>query len=453
MKRLHLDAVEAAHRELRVAEALIDRTYRHVVPVLDAGQDAESDTYFVVMPVATQSLQDVLDARGALPEQEAVSIAIQVVEGLCEISSLVHRDLKPANILFLDDVWKIADFGIARFVEESTSARTLKDCLSPLYAAPEQWRFEHATNATDVYALGCVIYALVTGAPPFTGSAPELQDKHLHAVHADPPGCRPNLLSALRMMLRKEPSSRPSLDRVLRILKTALEVPQPSGDSSLGRLALAAASHERHVAEVAATRAAESTTFEKRKALAGEARLTLRRIGDDLAARISKAIPSALIDASDQRLMIRVGTSTLEIDFRAGGALFGEEAFPRSKWDVICGAVIEVTQVRPSCKRSANLWYTRQQSRSADYRWYEAAYRGSVHTANRFESEPAAVTPELADRAHWAGMDVVQVAYGPYAVDDEDATSYHDRWTHVLAEACNGRLERLPSALASHGPY
>jgi len=70
---------------------------------------------------------------------------IQIVTGLQEIGQLVHRDLKSANILFHQGSWKIADFGIARFVEESTSANTVKGFLSPQFPAPEQWSGEHAS--------------------------------------------------------------------------------------------------------------------------------------------------------------------------------------------------------------------------------------------------------------------------------------------------------------------
>ena len=197
VKRLHLAASEAAHRELTIAEDLADRELRHVMPVLDAGQDSESEGYFVVMPVAERSLQDRLHTQGPMAEADAVEVLSQIASGLEQVKHLVHRDLKPGNVLFMDGHWCIADLGIARFVEESTSARTLKDCLSPQYASPEQWRFERATSATDIYALGCIGHALLTGAPPFTGGRAELQDKHLNAAPSDPPACSPQMRTLL----------------------------------------------------------------------------------------------------------------------------------------------------------------------------------------------------------------------------------------------------------------
>ena len=63
-------------------------------------------------------------------------VLLEMVQGLSEVGEIVHRNLKPDNILYHEGLWKIADFGIARFVEEATASNTLKDCLSPFYAAP-----------------------------------------------------------------------------------------------------------------------------------------------------------------------------------------------------------------------------------------------------------------------------------------------------------------------------
>jgi len=110
---------------------------------------------------AEKSLEDEVQDQGNLPENKVVEILIQIVTGLDEVRDIIHRDLKPDNVLLHKNKWKIADFGIARFVEESTSLNTLKGYLTPPYAAPEQWKMERATHATDVYALGCIGYKLL----------------------------------------------------------------------------------------------------------------------------------------------------------------------------------------------------------------------------------------------------------------------------------------------------
>ncbi len=161
------------------------------------------------------------------------------------MEDIVHRDLKPGNILFHEARWKLADFGIAKFVEESTSLKTLKGCLSPQYAAPEQWNLQKSTRATDVYALGCIGYALLTGAPPFQGPANEdFRNQHLHFA---PPGnltCSNRLRSALSMMLRKTPEARPGLPRVVQLLEQ-IDASTDDGFSGLAEAGAAVAARTR----------------------------------------------------------------------------------------------------------------------------------------------------------------------------------------------------------------
>ena len=122
IKRLKISAGQAAHRELHIGESLIGSSLEHVVPILDAGQDSESDRYFLVMPVCDKNLQEVIEAAPGLMEiPEALGIASAILKGLEEVSDIVHRDLKPDNVLLHDGIWKIADFGIAKFVEDATS--------------------------------------------------------------------------------------------------------------------------------------------------------------------------------------------------------------------------------------------------------------------------------------------------------------------------------------------
>jgi len=221
IKRLKITANEAAHRELRIAELLTEKEFSYVMPFYDAGQDAESDRYYIVMPKAEYSLAQKVEDTGPMEEKEVLQILQDVVSGLIEVGALVHRDLKPGNILYYKSTWRVADFGISRFVEESTSLQTLKSCLSPPFAAPEQWRLERATHATDIYALGCIGYFLLEGACPFPGPKQEdFREQHLHKEPSLLSNCRPELQSAILMMLRKVPESRPTGDRVSSIIRS-----------------------------------------------------------------------------------------------------------------------------------------------------------------------------------------------------------------------------------------
>jgi eukaryotic-like serine/threonine-protein kinase len=128
----------------------------NIVPILDFGE-TETD-YVLVMPRAEKSLRQHLDeTSGPLATDEATSILLDIVLALALAAlegNVVHRDLKPENVLLLEDHWCIADFGIARYAEKTTAPDTHKYAWSRAYAAPEQWKLERATAATDVYALG-----------------------------------------------------------------------------------------------------------------------------------------------------------------------------------------------------------------------------------------------------------------------------------------------------------
>ena len=153
VKRVNLEVGEMAKREVVIAAELIDRDLAHVMPILDAGQDAESDHFFIIMPRAERSLQDDLRAGKTWTDGEAAQVMLEIAQGLLEVEEVIHRDLKPPNVLWYEGAWRIADFGIARLSDAPTSPRTLKGCYSLPYASPEQWRHERATTASDVYAL------------------------------------------------------------------------------------------------------------------------------------------------------------------------------------------------------------------------------------------------------------------------------------------------------------
>ena len=231
IKKLHLSAADAAHRELRIAEELKERAFEHVVAFIDAGEDADTGDYFVVMPRAEGSLQGRIERDGGLTPAETAAVMLQIVKGLIEVGELVHRDLKPDNVLLHEGKWKIADFGIARFIEEVTASNTLKDYLSPYYAAPEQWRLERSSHATDIYALGCIAFCLLVGKPPFTNDP---SSEHQTAPVPLFTCAEPRLTTLVNMCLRKVAASRPSLTRLRDLLTDIVKKPQV-GVTPIGR--------------------------------------------------------------------------------------------------------------------------------------------------------------------------------------------------------------------------
>lgn len=440
VKKIKLEAKEAAHRELDIADELSGCEFSHVIPVLDSGQDAESESYFVVMPRAEMSLQDKINEGNLFDDKATSEVLIEIAEGLAEVDNIVHRDLKPGNVLFHDGSWKVADFGIARFVEKATSLRTLKECLTYPYAAPEQWRLERSTNATDIYALGCIGYALLTGEPPFPGPYREdFQDQHLNQKPPDLSDQSHRLRALLLMMLRKNPDSRPSVSRVRKILGEVISVKEDrSSRSGLDALASAGAD----ISEEKAAREAEQmrieTEWKQRQRLASEGFEILDEIRKVLFDRISD---SALVARQCGDNRIEVGDAWVEL-FVPQRGLIPDDAFRESGWDVICGAKIVVVQGSPEYEWGASLWYMKRSSEE-EYRWYEVQYFNNPHYQRYKKYEPFAVSKlKFADLAASPVMNAVAIAFGPVTIDDEDVDDFCNRWAGLLAKASKGQLRR-----------
>ncbi len=454
VKKLKISAKETAHRELKIANKLTDQKLKCVIPVFDSGQDADSDFYFVVMALADKSLQDELDKGKTFTDTEAASILLQIAEGLSEVNDIVHRDLKPANVLFHEGKWKVADFGIARFVEESTSLQTLKNCLTPPYAAPEQWKFERSSAATDIYALGCIGYSLLTGSPPFQGSNATLKHQHVTERPPELENHHPQLCSLLSMMLRKNQDSRPDLYRVMRILRNISE----SDDDCLSQAGLSAlmeagANVATRQAEEEAKLEAEKLKLEKRNEIYHEAYNILVKVIDQMFDRILHLAPAAkcnkkLSQPQDRVLKhgsISLGDAQLVLEhFYIDGAL-PDDAFIQSKWDVITGALISVQQRKPKYIWSSSLWYSKLPD-DDNYRWREVSY--FVNPFIPKEELKVKFEPHLlrkyadADEAASQTSSSYQIAFGPKSIDDEDFDDFCNRWADILAKAANGKRSR-----------
>ncbi len=446
IKKLHVSAADAAHRELHIADELKGRTFEYVVPFIDAGQDADTGDYFVVMPKAEYSLQDKVNQNGPLAPQDTASILLQITSGLIEVGELVHRDLKPDNVLFYEGKWAIADFGIARFVEEATASNTLKDCLSTYYAAPEQWRSERATHATDVYALGCIAFSLLVGTPPFINN-PQAD----HQIAAVPffDCAEPRLSTLVNMCLRKVAASRPSLSRVCTLLTDIVTKPQLAGGaSSLGTLAVAAAHVSTEEQKIQAREASEKAAWSARLELAKGAHEILADNVERLWGKVHSHAANARRDngVGKDFLEYHLGNGRLDIKLYKD-TVIEPGVFSHSGWDVVAFSEISIQQSLPRYYWSASLWFTKLKGGS-DYRWYETSY----WSKGGKEIEPHAEHP--GNDADYAASNIihsVNIAYGPLAIDDEQEDEFHDRWIWLLSKAAVGQLRR-PSRLPIEWP-
>ena len=169
-----LAAVLGAERFLREIEIAARLSHPHILPLHDSGE-VDGHLFYVMPYVEGESLRDRLQREQQLPVDEAVRLAQQVASALdyAHRRDVVHRDIKPENILLQEGHALVADFGIALAVSAAGGERLTGTGLSlgtPYYMSPEQAMGERNIDArSDIYALGCVLYEMLAGEPPFTG--------------------------------------------------------------------------------------------------------------------------------------------------------------------------------------------------------------------------------------------------------------------------------------------
>jgi hypothetical protein len=216
-------------RFLNEARAVNDIRHPRIVEVLDAGRLASGTPYFVMEHLAGESLAARLRQAGRLPAAVAVGIARQIASalGAAHARGIVHRDLKPENVFLCDHGGgdgdpsvKVLDFGIAKLRADlaggGAETRPTGGLLgTPQYMAPEQWRTGVVADPRiDVYALGLIVFEMLSGTPPFVGDS-WVDLLHLH-ISGTPPRLQergvevPAALEAVvRRALAKEPGDRP----------------------------------------------------------------------------------------------------------------------------------------------------------------------------------------------------------------------------------------------------
>ncbi len=177
VKVLHpeLSAAIGAERFAREIEIIARLTHPHILMLIDSGE-ADGYLYYVMPFVDGETLGDRLKRDGKLPVREAIRIMDQVASALshAHAQGVIHRDVKPANILLAGDQAIVADFGIARAVEAAGGPKLTGTGMAvgtPAYMSPEQ-AFDHGTvdARTDVYAMGCVLFEMIAGRPPYESS-------------------------------------------------------------------------------------------------------------------------------------------------------------------------------------------------------------------------------------------------------------------------------------------
>ena len=198
------------------ARSVANLTHPSIVTVHDVGNDGP--THYIVMEfIEGQDLKRIIRSEGGLPVDRALNLGIQICAGIgfAHRAGLVHADVKPQNILVTrDDVVKVTDFGIAQALSDAAPGEKQSVVWgSPHYFAPEQARGERATPASDVYSIGIVIFELLTGRLPYTGTnQQELALAHIRErvpmVTEFNPAVPESLANIIYKVMSKEPATR-----------------------------------------------------------------------------------------------------------------------------------------------------------------------------------------------------------------------------------------------------
>ncbi len=188
--RPELAAGIGPERFLREIDVAAHLHHPHILPLFDSGQLGSGALYYVMPYVAGESLRVRLDREKQLPVDDAIRLAREVADALAaaHAEGVVHRDIKPENILLEGGHAVVADFGIARAVSAAGGDRLTESGMAigtPHYMSPEQATASEVDARSDIYSLGCVVYEMLTGMPPFTGSTAQAVMAR-HSVDAVP---------------------------------------------------------------------------------------------------------------------------------------------------------------------------------------------------------------------------------------------------------------------------
>jgi len=249
--RPELSATLGPERFVREIEIAANLNHPHILPLHDSGE-ADGFLYYVMPFVEGESLRDRLERDTKLSVPDAVRITDQVASALsyAHERGVVHRDIKPENILCAGDQAIVADFGIARAVEVAGGEKLTGTGIAvgtPAYMSPEQAVGTDIDARSDVYALGCVVYEMVSGRAPFEGETPQgMLAKHavgtVPSLRTSDPSVPLFLERAVERALAKQPADRfQSASAFAEALTSEMVVARVGGQSRQRRVVSAAA--------------------------------------------------------------------------------------------------------------------------------------------------------------------------------------------------------------------
>ena len=206
---------ERFRREIQIAGRL---HHQRIVPVLAAGESG-SLLYYTMPYIQGDTLRAFLSVRGQLSWELAVRLAADVADALAYAHehNIIHRDIKPDNVLIDHERAMVTDFGIARAIERSSAVESVTSTGftlgTPTYMSPEQAAADRELDGrSDIYSLGCVLYEMLSGAPPFTGTPRTILVRHIQerppSLQIARPDIPEHVIAAVERALAKAPADR-----------------------------------------------------------------------------------------------------------------------------------------------------------------------------------------------------------------------------------------------------
>ena len=443
------------------------REVPNVVPIIAKGE--HDNTWVLAMPLASVSLRAHLEiAGGRLEPDVAVPILTDIATALAALAqrqpAVVHRDLKPENVLLLNDAWRLADFGIAKYAEATTAPDTRKLAKSAYYAAPEQWREERATPAIDVYAFGVMAHEMLSGALPFPG--PDFREQHLTHTPPQLVGVPDHLTSVVMDCLIKVPQARPPAVAVLNRVRRPIEA---SNDTSARLQAINRKATEERTRQSAAEQEKRNDE-ERRRGLLQAATETLHNMQENMCKTLERELHAAQWTSGSRWWRCELKGAKLEwreISY-VNPAVWGQY---KPAFDVIAQSQIGVTipprEPPPRCAacdrgscplhiriqqprnhyagRSHALWYCDPLGTGV-FRWHELAFS----PGDRAGEGPFGLNcgMEAGQALDSRGMGAWNIARAIEAID-ESPNEFIERWTNWFADAIERKLRR-PAQIPEH---